>query len=203
MTTRFLQSPSSNGTRPLARPMYRYTDFDRRHVGARAADVMDLLAEVDMHGIQTSGNCIRNIAADALAGIAPSAWRPALTRAMSPASGHPTPASESHAHRHRSPRPQDPRLRRPSRPRRRAAARGQPKTTAATSSRPPAWASKAWSSPTSSRASGCPSRWRRWTPAGCIDPCRSHGVSIGSSVALPRRDSPSPSAPVSTTPTPG
>ena len=27
----------------------------------RAADVMDLLAEVDMHGIQTSGNCIRNI----------------------------------------------------------------------------------------------------------------------------------------------
>ncbi|MCU0928663.1 MAG: nitrite/sulfite reductase [Burkholderiaceae bacterium] len=37
----------------------------------RAADVMDLLAEVDMHGIQTSGNCIRNITSDALAGIAP------------------------------------------------------------------------------------------------------------------------------------
>ncbi|MDP1649636.1 MAG: nitrite/sulfite reductase [Rubrivivax sp.] len=37
---------------------------------ARAADVMDLLAEVDMHGIQTSGNCIRNITSDALAGIA-------------------------------------------------------------------------------------------------------------------------------------
>jgi sulfite reductase (NADPH) hemoprotein beta-component len=37
----------------------------------RAADVMDLLAEVDMHGIQTSGNCIRNITTDALAGIAP------------------------------------------------------------------------------------------------------------------------------------
>ena len=35
------------------------------------ADVMDLLAEVDMHGIQTSGNCIRNITSDALAGIAP------------------------------------------------------------------------------------------------------------------------------------
>jgi sulfite reductase (NADPH) hemoprotein beta-component len=32
---------------------------------------MDLLAEVDMHGIQTSGNCIRNITTDALAGIAP------------------------------------------------------------------------------------------------------------------------------------
>jgi sulfite reductase (NADPH) hemoprotein beta-component len=36
----------------------------------QAADVMDLLAEVDMHGIQTSGNCIRNITTDALAGIA-------------------------------------------------------------------------------------------------------------------------------------
>ena len=38
---------------------------------AKAADVMDRLAEVDMHGIQTSGNCIRNITSDALAGIAP------------------------------------------------------------------------------------------------------------------------------------
>jgi sulfite reductase (NADPH) hemoprotein beta-component len=38
---------------------------------ADSADVMDLLAEVDMHGIQTSGNCIRNITSDALAGIAP------------------------------------------------------------------------------------------------------------------------------------
>ncbi|MDO9071874.1 MAG: nitrite/sulfite reductase [Rubrivivax sp.] len=38
---------------------------------AASADVMDLLAEVDMHGIQTSGNCIRNITSDALAGIAP------------------------------------------------------------------------------------------------------------------------------------
>jgi len=37
---------------------------------ARAADVMDALAAVDMHGIQTSGNCIRNITSDALAGIA-------------------------------------------------------------------------------------------------------------------------------------
>ena len=35
-----------------------------------SADVMDLLAEVDMHGIQTSGNCIRNITSDALAGVA-------------------------------------------------------------------------------------------------------------------------------------
>ncbi len=36
----------------------------------RAADVMEMLAAVDMHGIQTSGNCIRNITSDALAGIA-------------------------------------------------------------------------------------------------------------------------------------
>ena len=36
----------------------------------RAADVMDRLADVDMHGIQTSGNCIRNITAESLAGIA-------------------------------------------------------------------------------------------------------------------------------------
>ena len=36
----------------------------------KSADVMDLLASVDMHGIQTSGNCIRNITADELAGIA-------------------------------------------------------------------------------------------------------------------------------------
>ena len=37
----------------------------------QAADVMDALAAVNMHGIQTSGNCIRNITSDALAGIAP------------------------------------------------------------------------------------------------------------------------------------
>ena len=37
----------------------------------RAADVMDALAEVDMHGIQTSGNCIRNITGDCYAGVAP------------------------------------------------------------------------------------------------------------------------------------
>ena len=36
-----------------------------------SADVMDRLAAVDMHGIQTSGNCVRNISSDAFAGIAP------------------------------------------------------------------------------------------------------------------------------------
>ena len=36
----------------------------------RSADVMDALADVQMHGIQTSGNCIRNITSDCFAGIA-------------------------------------------------------------------------------------------------------------------------------------
>ena len=36
----------------------------------KSADVMELLASVCMHGIQTSGNTIRNITSDALAGIA-------------------------------------------------------------------------------------------------------------------------------------
>lgn len=36
----------------------------------QSADVMDLLASVNMHGIQTSGNCIRNITSDERAGIA-------------------------------------------------------------------------------------------------------------------------------------
>ena len=38
---------------------------------SKSADVMDLLASVHMHGIQTSGNCIRNITSDELAGVAP------------------------------------------------------------------------------------------------------------------------------------
>ena len=36
----------------------------------KSADVMDLLATVNLHGIQTSGNCIRNITSDERAGIA-------------------------------------------------------------------------------------------------------------------------------------
>jgi len=36
----------------------------------KSADVMDLLASVHLHGIQTSGNCIRNITSDERAGIA-------------------------------------------------------------------------------------------------------------------------------------
>ncbi len=38
---------------------------------SKAADVMELLATVHMHGIQTSGNAIRNITCEAQAGIAP------------------------------------------------------------------------------------------------------------------------------------
>jgi sulfite reductase (NADPH) hemoprotein beta-component len=37
----------------------------------KSAEVMDTLAAVHMHGIQTSGNCIRNITSDCFAGIAP------------------------------------------------------------------------------------------------------------------------------------
>ncbi len=33
-------------------------------------DILDELAEVDMHAIQTSGNCIRNVTADPFAGVA-------------------------------------------------------------------------------------------------------------------------------------
>jgi sulfite reductase (NADPH) hemoprotein beta-component len=33
-------------------------------------DILELLATVQMHGIQTSGNCVRNVTSDALAGIA-------------------------------------------------------------------------------------------------------------------------------------
>ena len=36
----------------------------------QSADVMDLLADVDMHGIQTNSNCIRNITSDVTAGVA-------------------------------------------------------------------------------------------------------------------------------------
>ena len=36
-----------------------------------SADVMDALAAADLHGIQTSGNCIRNTTSDAFAGVAP------------------------------------------------------------------------------------------------------------------------------------
>ncbi|PIT80751.1 nitrite/sulfite reductase [Limnohabitans sp. JirII-31] len=36
----------------------------------KSADVMELLASVNLHGIQTSGNCIRNITSDERAGIA-------------------------------------------------------------------------------------------------------------------------------------
>src|SRR6201988_1448984 len=34
-------------------------------------DILALLAEVEMHAIQTSGNCVRNITTDHFAGVAP------------------------------------------------------------------------------------------------------------------------------------
>ncbi|HLD67275.1 MAG TPA: nitrite/sulfite reductase [Pseudomonas sp.] len=36
----------------------------------QVADILQLLAEVDMHAIQTSGNCVRNITTEAFAGVA-------------------------------------------------------------------------------------------------------------------------------------
>lgn len=38
---------------------------------AETPDILDALAAVEMHAIQTSGNCIRNVTADPLAGVAP------------------------------------------------------------------------------------------------------------------------------------
>ena len=38
---------------------------------ADAPDIIDALADVQMHAIQTSGNCIRNVTADPYAGVAP------------------------------------------------------------------------------------------------------------------------------------
>ena len=38
---------------------------------AETPDILDALAGVEMHAIQTSGNCIRNVTSDPLAGVAP------------------------------------------------------------------------------------------------------------------------------------
>lgn len=66
-------------TVPVAAPRLRtnYAHFTtRQNVQynwiplARSADVMELLASVNLHGIQTSGNCIRNITSDERAGVA-------------------------------------------------------------------------------------------------------------------------------------
>src|SRR5260370_17878938 len=38
---------------------------------AQTPDILALLAEVEMHAIQTSGNCVRNITTDHFAGVAP------------------------------------------------------------------------------------------------------------------------------------
>ena len=44
-------------------------------------DILAELASVEMHAIQTSGNCIRNVTADHFAGVAPTSSRTrALTR---------------------------------------------------------------------------------------------------------------------------
>lgn len=62
---------------PPSRLRYGYAHFTTRQnvqfnwiALEDSADVLDALAAVDMHGVQTSGNCIRNITSDAYAGIA-------------------------------------------------------------------------------------------------------------------------------------
>jgi sulfite reductase (NADPH) hemoprotein beta-component len=69
--------PVPGGTPVVTRLKYGYGHFTTRtNVQfnwipiTKAADVMELLASVNMHGIQTSGNTIRNITTDELAGIA-------------------------------------------------------------------------------------------------------------------------------------
>jgi sulfite reductase (NADPH) hemoprotein beta-component len=69
--------PLADGRRIGSKLKYGYGHFTTRtNVQynwiplSKAADVMELLATVGLHGIQTSGNCIRNINSDALAGIA-------------------------------------------------------------------------------------------------------------------------------------
>ena len=65
------------GTPSAPKLQHGYGHFTTRHNVqfnwiplSKAADVMDLLATVNMHGIQTSGNTIRNISTEELAGIA-------------------------------------------------------------------------------------------------------------------------------------
>jgi sulfite reductase (NADPH) hemoprotein beta-component len=67
---------SKSGTNPaLVKGMAHFTTRQNVQYNwialEKSADVMDLLASVNMHGIQTSGNCIRNITSDERAGIAP------------------------------------------------------------------------------------------------------------------------------------
>ena len=75
----------------------------------RVPDILADLASVDMHAIQTSGNCIRNITCDHLAGVAPDevADPPSVLRAaapvVDPASRVRLPAPEVQDRGHRCP----------------------------------------------------------------------------------------------------
>jgi sulfite reductase (NADPH) hemoprotein beta-component len=103
----------------------------------KSADVMDLLASVDMHGIQTSGNCIRNITSDERAGIAVDEIADPRPFAKSCASGaRCTPSSPSCRASSRSPSPV-----RCRRPRRHLLARRGPACQRTT---PASWASGCW-----------------------------------------------------------
>ena len=70
-------------------------------------DILDELAEVDMHAIQTCGNCIRNVTADHFAGVAadeiedPRPTAELLRQWSSAASGIHLPAAQVQDRRHR------------------------------------------------------------------------------------------------------
>ena len=72
-------------------------------------DILAALAEVEMHAIQTSGNCIRNVTADHFAGAAATRSRIRASGARSSASGRPSiPNSASCRASSRSPSPARP-----------------------------------------------------------------------------------------------
>ena len=72
-----------------------------------APDILDELAEVDMHAIQTSGNCIRNVTADPFAGAAadeiddPRVWAEIDPPVVDLPSGVQLPAAQVQDRRHR------------------------------------------------------------------------------------------------------
>ena len=61
----------------------------------RVPDILAELAEVEMHAIQTSGNCIRNTTSDHLGGVTPTSSRIRGRGARSSASGRPSTRSST------------------------------------------------------------------------------------------------------------
>jgi sulfite reductase (NADPH) hemoprotein beta-component len=74
-----------------------------------APDILDALAEVDLHAIQTSGNCIRNVTADPYAGATaeeiddPRVWSEVSAPVVDPAPRVQLPAAQVQDRHHRRP----------------------------------------------------------------------------------------------------